>query len=250
MSVGRTARAPGLDLGALLTGDLAVLQGKVAGPDDPRPAVQSADLMTPTMLDRVVTPFAARWPTDARVAAVSFWTLKYFGTVIPPTVALVVLAGQHLPMRLAETEILLSADGEPEAIRYAGATAPGTPDDLLSEGLMAGHLGPLVAALAGWSRVSPRLLWGNAAHYYEWAVRVAAARPEADRAALAAARRWIDPQAPEAADASPFAGHIRYLDDAGTPVRRRKVCCLRYRLAGVDTCGSLCPLPKVRQAGR
>ncbi|MDZ4368703.1 MAG: (2Fe-2S)-binding protein, partial [Afipia sp.] len=41
---------------------------------------------------------------------------------------------------------------------------------------------------------------------------------------------------------NPMFEAVRYPVEQGEPVRRRKLCCLRYLLAGVDDCGSLCPM--------
>ena len=45
---------------------------------------------------------------------------------------------------------------------------------------------------------------------------------------------------------NPMFGAVCYPLESGEPVRRRKICCLRYLLPGDEGCGSLCPLLKVR----
>jgi ferric iron reductase protein FhuF len=238
-------------VGALLTGELAILRGKLAGSDDPRPAVAAERLLEPARLAEAMARYGARLRSTDRRAVASLWTVKYFGTLIPPAVALYLLlgldSGRRLSAPLADTEILLAGDGAPEAVRLgerpADSAAAGAPmEDLVA------HLEAVVAAARAWSGVAARPLWGNAAHYFEWTVSAAARYPGADPEVLAAARRLLETRGPPGAGGSPLAGHIHYLAEEGRRVRRRRVCCLRYRLPEVETCGSLCPVPKVRQA--
>jgi len=85
------------------------------------------------------------------------------------------------------------------------------------------HLTPLVDTLARQSGLSRKVFWGNAAHYLEWIVR------------------QLPGQNPDFALPTPMTDAIRYVEEDGLRVRRRKVCCLRDRIPGIEDCGSLCP---------
>ena len=89
--------------------------------------------------------------------------------------------------------------------------------------LVSKHLTPLIETLASQAGLSKKVFWGNAAHYLEWIVRqLPGKNPVFDLPA-------------------PMTDAIRYIEEDGLRVRRRKVCCLRDRIPGIEDCGSLCP---------
>ena len=47
--------------------------------------------------------------------------------------------------------------------------------------------------------------------------------------------------------ANPFLGCLRHDVEGEETVCRRKVCCLRYLLPGIPSCGELCALPAQRK---
>ena len=110
-----------------------------------------------------------------------------------------------------------------------GAAGPGARFEVLVEG----HLSPFAALCAERAGLSPRLIWSNAAFILDWALgelastaTVPAARAEAE--ALLAGR----------GGACRLAHPLRTVAN-GT--RTRRMCCLRYKLAGIADCGALCP---------
>ncbi|MNF01404.1 hypothetical protein D3C80_2003890 [compost metagenome] len=82
--------------------------------------------------------------------------------------------------------------------------------------------------MAAWSGLSQKVLWGNAAHYLEWIIKQFPG----------GSTRFALPV--------PMMDAIRYVEEDGACVRRRKICCLRDRVPGVEYCGSLCPDRKIR----
>jgi ferric iron reductase protein FhuF len=41
-------------------------------------------------------------------------------------------------------------------------------------------------------------------------------------------------------------GSVRRVEEDGQMIQRRKLCCLRYMLPGVASCGNRCALPSQR----
>jgi ferric iron reductase protein FhuF len=105
------------------------------------------------------------------------------------------------------------------------------------------HLDPLVAALSGYSRLSPRVFWSNAANYVEWMVSAIASRMPAarvdDARAMLELRQRVDGRD------NPLYRPVRYRTEgegrAAITRRQRRVCCVRYLVPDRSLCAN-CPL--------
>ncbi|CAN7336631.1 siderophore-iron reductase FhuF [Bosea sp. LjRoot237] len=219
---------------------LAWYKDKLVLPGEARESVSGRDLLAGAA-DQLMARFAMLYPGSDRRALVSMWTQWHFGALVIPATAAILLGDRDLPLELDQIAIVPQEAGLTSAIvipdegpRRCGGTDP-------FARLFDGHVAPLVTQLAGQFRVSPRLLWANAAAIFEWTLQqVPAELAEAE--ALAAARLRLErPQEPDGRRNLMFDA-VRYPVEQGEPVRRRKLCCLRYLLAGVADCGSLCPL--------
>jgi ferric iron reductase protein FhuF len=180
-----------------------------------------------------------------RRAVASMWSLYYFSSLTIPYVVARVLDHQALPVAFDEMTVALSADGLPRAL---GVTAPGDrrtdgEDEILTllAPLMDEHLAKMVGYLKAVGGISPKLAWNNAAVYIDYALRTAGTEPLGDQADAMIAHRLRPNGAP-----NPFFDCLRHEEEDGTRVCRRKICCLRYLLPGVPSCGSLCALPSQR----
>ncbi|GGR53101.1 IucA/IucC family C-terminal-domain containing protein [Streptomyces roseolus] len=117
----------------------------------------------------------------------------------------------------------------PDDLWWSGADTRPATVDALREAVQTAHLVPLHAALARDGRISPRLLWGNAASALAGALRELI--------------RWSRlHDRPEAADraAALVQGLLDHPDLVGTlrgPALRRTTCCLYYRSASGGLCG-------------
>ncbi|MFF3323912.1 (2Fe-2S)-binding protein [Streptomyces sp. NPDC002889] len=132
-------------------------------------------------------------------------------------------------------------DLDPELLHWDGSRI--APDDLLltevrvlpgtadhvREAVQSAHLVPLAEALRRDTRISPRLLWGNAGSALAGAVRAlhtwarSSGRPDvAERASALAAELFAHPD---------LAGTVEL------PGLRRRTCCLYYRIPDGGLCG-------------
>ncbi|HXV30072.1 MAG TPA: siderophore-iron reductase FhuF [Sinorhizobium sp.] len=182
--------------------------------------------------------------TDRRAVA-SMWSLYYFSCLTIPYIVACVLDHQTLPVVFEEMTIAISADGLPRAF---GVAATGSWQDRgekeifsVLKPLVDGHLAKVVTHFKAVGGIAPRLVWNNAAVYIDYALRTAGMEPLNDQADAMVALRSMPDGAP-----NPFYDCLRHEDDDGTRVCRRKICCLRYLLPGVPSCGSLCALPSLR----
>ncbi|MEX5712374.1 (2Fe-2S)-binding protein [Parafrankia sp. FMc6] len=115
--------------------------------------------------------------------------------------------------------------------------------DLLREIVVEGHLRPYFTALRGETRLTPRLLWGNAASALVGSTRVLAASGAAEVTRVAAALLATPPLAGTTVHAVTADGGL-----AVASVVRRS-CCLFYRVPGGGTCGD-CPLSPAAERTR
>lgn len=215
------------DLLSSLPGELEPIRARLSYGTECRLVVPSAQLLSGDALKIYVTRFAGRFDIEPNRYLVSLWSQKYFGTVIIPFIALAMIGGRALKADIDSAVVVLDSDGEPVAVRLPSAFATESGENAASL-LTSTHLAPMIEALAGWSGLSRKVFWANAAHYLEWIM---------GRLSGQATR----PQLP-----SPMTDAIRYVEEDGKRVRRRKVCCLRDRVPGVESCGSLCPERKMR----
>ena len=184
--------------------------------------------------------------TDRRAIA-SMWSLYYFSILTIPYI--VARRAEHiLPVSSGDMTIALAEDGLPRALGLAreGDWSEGETDDLLSfvMPLVSQHLAEIVGQLKMQAGISPRLAWNNAAVYIDYAFNAT----ERERAADAWASRSLfsEPSLPDGS-VNPFLGCLRHETDGEQTVCRRKVCCLRYLLPGIPSCGELCALPAQRK---
>lgn len=219
---------------------LAWYRDKLVLPGDGAETVSGQELLAGGA-DRLMARFAALYPDSDRRALVSMWSQWHFGALVIPATAAILLGKRDLPLELDRIAIVPQESGLTRAIVIPDEGTPRRVDGDAFARLFEGHVAPLIALLSGQSRTSPRLLWANAAQIFEWTLQQVPAE-RADPQLLAAARLRLERRLEPSGQRNPMCEAVRYPVEQGEPVRRRKLCCLRYLLAGVADCGSLCPL--------
>lgn len=180
---------------------------------------------------------------------VSMWSMYYFASLTLPCLAAALGSGHLLPVDFERTSLALDAHGLPRSFGLAGDPVPIAEEAAGGwfRPLFAHHLRPAVDLLVRKGGISANLVWCNVASYVDYGVETACARPDLSPAARACALALVhDRTAPDGLP-NPLVGAIRRVEEEGLTLRRRKVCCLRYMLPGVESCGSLCALPAIRQ---
>jgi ferric iron reductase protein FhuF len=237
-------------LAPCFTGTFFGFKDALALPGEYAASVEGRDLLDIEVAENLLWRFASVHPGGDRRALVSMWTQWYFGALIIPTTAAIVLLDRDLPVELERVSIAFHEDGRAAAIvvsddgRPRGADAP-----TRFSRLFKGHVDPLIRHFARQFAVSPRLLWTNAATVFEWTLQQAAAYDDASVEALAEGHTLLEARTDMSGKSNPMCGAVQLRREDGQTFRRRKVCCLRYLLPGVDDCGSLCPLDHGAAAG-
>lgn len=232
-------------LAPLFTGDFAHYRDVLVLPDDSRPSFPASDLVTAEGLESLLAHYRQFQPGDDRRALVSQWSRSYFLWLTVPTVAANLVLNRELPVALGTLEIVLNDEGLPEAFKipHEGRAYPSPPRDpfeRFSELLQANFM-PLIEGLSREVRLSRRVLWNNAANYFEWLIGAMGRLPLAD-SMLEDGRQLIALKTGPDGKPNPMHGPVRYVERAtGTsPLRQRKHCCIRYRLPGLALCEN-CP---------
>ncbi|MGC4410058.1 siderophore-iron reductase FhuF (plasmid) [Rhizobium rosettiformans] len=205
-----------------LSGPLAPIRDRLSCGPEIRRIVPSVDVLEADTFAVIIQSYARRFGVEPDRHLVSLWSQKYLATVIIPVMALSMIGGRAVKADIETIAIVVDEDGEPVAMRLPSSF---TAEDAGQAAalLVSTHLTALVDALAHWSGLSRKVFWGNAAHYLEWIVR------------------QLPGGNPGFALPAPMTDAIRYVEENGLRVRRRKVCCLRDRVRGIEDCGSLCP---------
>lgn len=148
-----------------------------------------------------------------RPVLVSQWSKYYFATVWRS-----LLGSVALPV-FADTEVTLDTRGLPLSLAGRGRVCEG------HKAILEHHLQPVVQRLATLGAVAPAVLWGNAGDCLDQALQ----RVEGDLKGLE--RLLASPGSPLYAAVS--------VDASGN--RRRRTCCLSYKVDWVGHCEH-CPL--------
>lgn len=208
-------------------------------------SIPGFDLLDGRVTSELMSRYAATYPGGDRRALVSMWTQWHFGALVIPTTAAATLLDRDLPVELDRVGIALHHDGRTASIVLPDggeARRPSVADRFAR--LFDGHIDPLIEHFAHHFGMSKRLLWTNAATVFEWTLQQAAAFDNASPVALAEGRALLERQFEACGRRNPMQGAVQWHQRDGQPVRRRKVCCLRYLLPGMEECGDLCPLPQ------
>lgn len=210
--------------------------------------IAGRSLLEPGIAEDLMARFEVGYHGADRHALVSMWTQWHFGVVVIPATAAALLLDRDLPVDLDAIAIVPHEEGRTAAlvIPHDGSPSGGGTRERFS-GLFSGHVEPLIHDFAARFDVSRRLLWTNAAAIFEWTLRQVEETGMACPAAVEEGRALLHRRNDGNGRPNPLCGAVRYPLEQGRPVRRRKICCLRYLLPGVEDCGSLCPLPQMRR---
>lgn len=236
------AQALFVNLTAALTGELAGCAQIVLPPGSG--AVAARDLLEGDRLAETLRVFSeSHASADARAVA-SMWACWYLGVLVPPAVAACVLLDDAPATTLEDVAFALTPAGAVAAVQFpAQARTAGRPTERLTA-FLEGHLIPFTEVMAERCRLSRNLVWCNAAAYFAWTAAVLERQ-----CGRAEGSRFLGSATFGDGQPNPLHDRIRTVEEDGCAIPRRRVCCLRYLLPGVPGCGSVCPLPAVRESG-
>lgn len=238
-------------LATLFRGPLEEVGARLVLADDPRPFVEGAALLDGDRLRDVLASFARSYAaqlgagafTATEMTAVATqWSKWHFSILVPPVLLANIALDWQLPTDLARTGIVLSPEHRTVALRlpdegqrrhFADADERFTP-------LIEGHLVPLIEALSQASGLPAKVLWSNAGNVAESVAGECAAQLGADHRGVLQARALFAMKSLRDGRRNPLFEPVRHFANRSPP-RRRRICCLRYRIAALPLCKT-CPL--------
>ncbi|WP_061241520.1 siderophore-iron reductase FhuF [Ectopseudomonas composti] len=232
-------------LAPLFSGPLAAYGENLQLASDQQQVVSGSQLFQPDYFAEFIRELAARHGSDDLLALTSIWSKWYF-CFLAPTVAANLLLQRELPIALSDVGVALSAEGKPLGLRLphdGSCLPPCSPFERFST-LIQGHLEPVIEVMASVSKASPRLFWSNAGNLFEFATTQIELHPLATAGCSAPARAVLESRLRPDGRRNPLFAPVYYKDvGASEPQRLRRICCIRYRLPGIDYCSS-CPLDR------
>lgn len=219
--------------------NILVLQG-----DDQRRGVAVSDLITGDGVSWLIAEYQRHQPGTDRRALLSLWSRFYFAKLTVPVVAANLIAEHELPVALDQLEVIVGEGGVPEAFRlpHQGEAFSSQVDPFERfRTLIDLNFSPLIEGWCRQVKVSRRVLWNNAANYFESLIRSLEQAGLPDHR-LADGQQLIDLEKRPDGSPNPMASPVRYVaqGEGHRPKRLRKHCCIRYQLPGLALCRS-CP---------
>ncbi|QCI67346.1 siderophore-iron reductase FhuF [Phreatobacter stygius] len=238
-------------LAPLLDGQLAFLKEKLAFADDPREAVHGADLTDRTVLRDILARYGEAYPGQDPRAVASLWSKWHFAVVLEPALATNMLLDWALPTGLGDIGLIFTAEARAQALkvsRAGHAFKPATAEARFAA-LIDGHLEPVIAALAGETGITPRVLWSNAGNYFEHALRTVERATSSAQPGVVHAKALLASRTRADGRPNPLFEPVYYLDQQAETGRRRRICCIRYLIPEQKYCGA-CPIVRKDRASR
>lgn len=221
--------------------DALVLKGQ-----DQRVGVPASDLASEEGVARLLSRYRDSQSGDDQRALISLWSKHYFAKLTVPVVVANLMSGHDLPVALDQVEVILDESGLPEAFRLAHEGGPFQTAPLDSferfRALLDLNFAPLIEGWCTHIKISRRVLWNNAANYFEWLIRTLESAGLPDSLLLDGQQLVKLVKRPNGLS-NPMANPVRYIERGGgmEPQRQRQQCCLRYRLPNLPLCKN-CPL--------
>ena len=217
-------------LAAVLPPALAACAGRLevgTCPGKWRPASGFRDR---AVLAEVLATFGRSFDAADERALLSYWSQFYFAALVIPAVAATLCLGRRWPLALDAVDFTLDASGVVDRFRLPDEGAQGSAG---FAPLIEDHLAPFIDACAAYNGLSRRTLWCNAGAMFDYAVRELSAAGTvrtaptcgADKGCLEPRDLLFEP----------------YRARADAAIRKRKLCCLRFKVPGVPCCGDVCP---------
>lgn len=206
--------------------------------------IKGSDLLDANRFEEILAPFAAAYPQADRRVIVSMWSLYYFSALFIPAVVFALLLRTRPPLALEDIRIAFEREKRiPKhfIVSLPPRQSPGAGIHGLMQPVLRDHACVLIEFLRMNAGLSSRVLWSNAASYLSWAIEEVGRHMD-ERLEEEGRKLLGDERLPDGTG-NPLHGLLSRVEAQGMVVSRRRLCCLRYLLPGVASCGLLCPVP-------
>ncbi|GJE15652.1 siderophore-iron reductase FhuF [Methylobacterium marchantiae] len=175
--------------------------------------------------------------TADRRALVSLWTQYYLPALIVPYFTALSRLGRALPIGFDRVHFELDEAGTVSRFIVAEEDASRADPEPGLDPLIEGHLRPFFDLCHAHYGLSRHVLWCNAGVTADVALRALSGGAVPEPPLASRAEACLGRCGGDAFGRCPLAKAF-----SGGEERRRRVCCMRYRLPGVPSCGALCPV--------
>lgn len=200
----------------------------------------AAELCAPDSAQELVEPLLQKYQGEDRAAVISIWSQWYFALLLAPWARINMLFDWQLPVRPQAISFTLAETGVPEQfiLENEGGPSPAGSGQVRFKELMELHLLPVCRTLSQIAGIKPGLFWNNAGIRLVHGFNMA--REQGADITLAtdflAARTLPD------GSVNRLYQPVRVITLPPEPPKIiRRLCCLRYKLSGLEYCPS-CPL--------
>ncbi|WP_024816345.1 siderophore-iron reductase FhuF [Methylopila sp. 73B] len=211
-------------------------------PDDPRPSVPMREAVSREGLSAALAIAARTYGDEDLRGLVSLWSMQHAYVAMTGAVVASLALEIDLPVSIEETRLVME-HGLPAAIVVPHQGKGRSYDCAFQrfDQLIEGHVAPVVSALSAFVKISPKVLWNNAANFFEYVLQEMEKRPDQFPEAAARGRPLMaEPLRPDGTR-NRFFAPVRYVD-VGDPIDRwRNVCCLRHLLPEFEGYCANCP---------
>jgi ferric iron reductase protein FhuF len=242
-------------LATIFRGPLEEIGARLVLADDTRPFLTGAALLDEDRVRDMLKAFARSYAVTLCVegfdgtemtAVATQWSKWHFSVVLPPVLIANIARDWHLPTDLEQVGIVLSADHRTAALRLPAKGEHRHFADAHERFsvLIEGHLAPFIRTLSRASALPEKVLWSNAGNIAESVVGECEAQLGADHPGVIHGRALFAAKSLGGGRRNPLFEPVRYIPNR-TPARRRRICCLRYRIPALPLCKT-CPLDNRR----
>lgn len=242
MAVSNSLETFDKSLDAIFVGDLEHLRPHLIVGRSQQVSYSVLEALDDCRLDAIVESFNRTYGNTPRAAVLSIWSKWYFATALPPLICSNILLDQTPPLELEHFRIAFTPDYKIDSVAIPeGKIAPvqSSPGNRLLP-IVEKHLCPFVKLYHERTGVSRRILWSNAGTLVEGIVTYLE-RAEIGGAARDECSDFLQLRDLPNGNQSPLFQPVAYVLLDEVPVRRRRVCCLRFQLPDGKLC---CACPK------
>lgn len=221
-------------------GNIEWCRNTVLLPDSATAAIPAVELLSSALIDDCMSRFGRQYPEGNPRAVASAWVKSYCLTLLPAVVLTNLLSDHALTLSLDRIGFIVGDDGVPAQIVVPdnGWSCAGESTFVRFGELVHGHLEPMFVLLEKRTRLSRKIMWGQASFLLGWVLGVSAGHelrtknPDlCDGMDLIRASHWPD------GSLNPLFEPTRPVPIEGGIRHEKRVCCLSHQL---EANGGLC----------
>lgn len=210
--------------------------------DRARTRVPLPELLRPATLDRLLLQtYGAALVHEHMPLLVSQWFKFYAMQLIPPVVTASLTQGEQWPLQPDQLWFALDERGVLDGVRFSccSVVSPQREHPFERFAPLLDNLAQVIDALCAYGRLAPAVLWSSAGDVLETCLRQLSAVTDVPLApGYGLLRERLMPDGRR----NPLFDTLIYIEGpGGQAIRKRRTCCLSYRVAWVGRCEH-CPV--------